>query len=94
LPEIRRFTHSWHLLNVKENNIASKACFGKKLSIFIESLTLNLVILTKFKRKFGLCFILRILHYYKVLMAKFGLLNFLGHASRDVYHPIFFVMLS
>ncbi len=56
-----------------------KACSGEiwsKCAIFYDIISLNLVILTNFWRKFGLY-----LAFLKLLMAKFGLFNFFDLAN-------------
>jgi len=76
----------WQVVVIRRWSLAQvwlyfKAYFEEiwaKLAISYEILTLKLVILTNFWRKFGLFSLMRIRSFLKLLMAKFSLFNLFG----------------
>jgi len=84
----------WPFLNIKNSKFQS-LCSEKSdqnlqyFQLFYEILTFNLVILTNLQRKLGLFSFLRIWPFLKVLMANFGLFNFLNLATLICVSPFY-----
>jgi len=54
---------------------------SEQISSILWNINFNLVILTIFCRKFDLYSLFKDLAFFQLLMAKFGLLNFIGHGN-------------